>query len=470
MKSISDFVRKIFMINKGVRDLKHTYVNLPSGGEIIVLDTGAIINAEAEAMLQALESRSTGGLKHHLKVLAEKGPENFMKSFYVGYGHKSIGDCGSTTIFVEGVSMLAAKAIQDNPLYSGQESSTRYIDFSKQPFIDPTKTPINPTQTTKGENILEMQRQFYLDVQEPTRANLREKYPQGEGEKDSIYNKAINARAFDITRSLLPAGASTNLAWHTNLRQAADKMLFLRHHPLHEVKEIGEGLEEALRTHHPNSFGHKKYPATEEYQDLIAESYFYHNPQYTHKTLIDFGKIDLGELELNRTLFDKRPGKTDLPKRLAEIGTIKVQFPLDFGSFRDIQRHRALHQRMPLLTTELGFNQWYTENLPQEVMEQLPKHLEKISQGTQELNLSPEETQYFLPMGYNTSNKFTGDLPSIVYMLELRAKRDVHPTLQHIAYNIARQVTDRLGVPIYVGTDPGRFDVKRGEQDIIVKD
>lgn len=33
--------------------------------------------------------------------------------------------------------MLAAKAIQDSMLYSGQEASTRYIDFSNQPFLDP---------------------------------------------------------------------------------------------------------------------------------------------------------------------------------------------------------------------------------------------------------------------------------------------------------------------------------------------
>lgn len=54
----------------------------------------------------------------HLKRVESVGPEKFMKSYYVGYGHKSIGDCGTTTIFVENVSMLAAKAIQDTQLYA----------------------------------------------------------------------------------------------------------------------------------------------------------------------------------------------------------------------------------------------------------------------------------------------------------------------------------------------------------------
>ena len=55
---------------------------------------------------------------------------SLMRNHYVGYNHKSIGDCGTTTLFIENVSLLAAKAIQDNPLYSGQETSTRYIDFT----------------------------------------------------------------------------------------------------------------------------------------------------------------------------------------------------------------------------------------------------------------------------------------------------------------------------------------------------
>ena len=147
-------------------DLKHTIVDIKGGGEVIVLDTGAVIDAEAEAMLQALHSRSTGGLRRHLMVLADKGADNFMEKFYVGYGHHSIGDCGDTTIFIEGISMPAVKAVQDNPLFRGQESSTRYLDFSQQPFIDPTRTE-------KGEALLEKQRQFYIDAQEPTREYLK---------------------------------------------------------------------------------------------------------------------------------------------------------------------------------------------------------------------------------------------------------------------------------------------------------
>jgi thymidylate synthase ThyX len=446
---------------EGSYSLNHTSVKLRNGGEVIVLDNGAIINAEAEAMLQALHSRSTGGLRSHLEVLAKRGAENFMANFYVGYGHKSIGDCGTTTLFIEGVSMLAAKALQDSSLYSGQESSTRYLDFSKQPFID-------PTGTQGGIEVLEMQRKFYMDAQEPTRQYLKEIHPKKEGEDDSVYQKAINARAFDITRSLLPAGSSTNLAWHTNLRQASDRLLFLRHHPLQEIKEISVGLEEALKKHHPNSFGHKRYEETENYQELVAANYYYHDPTSPSEPIVDFNKINLLELERYRTLF-ARPPKTELPKYLSQIGTIDARFQLDFGSFRDIQRHRAIIQRMPMLTSSLGFNQWYVENLPAEVKGKLSEHLDQVNYRIGALNTSKEEAQYFLPMGYNVSNRFTGDLPASIYMVELRDSRFVHPTLQRVAHNIAEQIRNTLNIPVHTDKEPNRFDIKRGEHDITIK-
>ncbi len=450
------------MNERGLADLKHVVVNLEGGGKAIVLDNGAIINSEDEAMLQALHSRSVGGLMSHLAILEEKGAGNFIKNFYVGYNHKSIGDCGTTTAFIEGVSMLTAKAIQDSLLYSGQEASTRYIDFSNQPFIDPTKSE-------EGKILMELQRSFYLEAQDPTRKELRKNNPKTGEEKDSVYEKAINARAFDITRSLLPAGASTNLAWHTNLRQAADRLLFLRHHPLPEVREVARGLDDALNRHHPNSFGHKKYEETEKYQELIAEEYYYHDTNSPDEAIVDFNNIDKNSIRNYVDLFNRRPAKTELPKFLSQLGIIDVRFKLDFGSFRDIQRHRSIIQRMPLLTQDLGFNNWYIENLPEEVRNKLPDYLSNIRKKVKALGISRKEEQYFIPMGYDVSNRFTGDLPATVYMVELRDSRFVHPTLQKVAHRIGEEITSKLGILLHVDSEPGRFDVRRGNQDISLK-
>jgi len=448
---------------KDLFNLKHTTVNIKNGGEVIILDTGSVIDSEAEAMLQALHSRSTGGLRSHLKILAEKGADNFMEKFYVGYGHHSIGDCGDTTIFIEGVSMPAVKAVQDNPLFRGQESSTRYLDFSKQDFID-------PTHSKEGKDLLERQRQFYIEAQEPTKEHLRKLHPNEEGEKKSVYNKAIDARTFDITRGLLPAGASTNFAWHTDLRQASDKLLFLMHHPLLEVRNMASAIKEALEKHHPHSFGHDIPEETETYQDLIAENYYYHDPECPDEPTVDFNNIDMNELGKFADIFKNRPPKTGLPKFAGQIGTLDIKYQIDFGSFRDIQRHRAITQRMPLLTSELGFNQWYADSLPEIVRDKLTGHLEMINNAIDDLEISKELRQYFIPIGYNTANRFSGDLPATVYMVEIRDSRFVHPTLQKVANNIGEQISRKLGIRLNADPEPNRFDLKRGEQDIVIKE
>lgn len=443
-----------------LRSLKHVEKEIPGGGNVYVLNRGSVINAEDEAMLQALHSRSVGGFKHHMDILHKKGSGNFISKFYVGYGHKSIGDCGDTTIFVEGVSMLVAKAIQDHPLYNGQEASTRYIDFSSQAFID-------PTNSQKGNSVLESQRNFYLSLLGPLVTDLRNKHPISGGEKQEVYEKAINARAFDVARGFLPAGASTNLAWHSNLRQISDKLLFLRHYPLEEVRGVANIIEEAVMEAHPNSFKNKRYPDTEAYQDIIAQHYFFHDSNSPDLEISS--NVDLESLANFRSLIGERPPKTELPKFLAQLGDLGAKFKLDFGSFRDLQRHRSINQRMPLLTTEIGFNQWYLDNLPEEQGERALEFLGSLENGLRDLGLSPEDSQYFVPMGYNTSNSISGDLPAMVYVAELRSTRFVHPTLRSIAKAVGEYMQGELDVPIHFDPEPDRFDSERGKQDIVIK-
>ncbi|MES2930696.1 MAG: FAD-dependent thymidylate synthase [Patescibacteria group bacterium] len=451
------------MASNTIEDLKHTKVAINGGGCVIVLDTGSVIGPESSAMLQALHSRSTNGLEGHLKILAQKGSENFMKNFYVGYGHKSIGDCGTASLFIEGVSMLVAKAIQDWPLYSGQESSTRYVDFKVQPFK-------NPSLSEEGNLILEAWRGFYTDSFDQTVSYLKTQFPINEGESESIYIKAINARAFDILRGFLPAGAVTNLAWSTNLRQAADKLLTLRHHPLSEVRETANAIEAALIEAFPNSFGHKRYESTEEYDEYcMTNDYYYHKPDCPEFEMTS-NSIDTNLLP--KEILTRRPAKTELPKHLGEAGVLQFEFLLDFGSFRDIQRHRAVIQRMPLLTTELGFEEWYIGELPEAIREKARIFLKKQEERIRALPITKEEKQYYTAMGYKISNRMTGNLPALVYLAELRATRFVHPTLRKRAKQLADILSETFGpngLVMHLDEEIDRFDIKRGEHDIVLK-
>ena len=444
---------------------KHIIKQLSSGGFILALNTEAKIDGQAEAMLQALHSRSTGGIKSHLQTLAEKGAENFMEKFYVGYGHKSIGDCGSATVFVEGISMLAAKAIQDWRLYSGQEASTRYVDFSEQKFL-------NPSGAKEGEEILENWRKFYLDAQEPVREHLKKQFPKKDDEDQKIYDKAIIARAFDITRSFLPAGATTNVAWRMNFRQFADELMLLRHHPLQEISDIAEKTEAALKETYPSSFCQERFPNTEEYnKSWMQGKYYYKNDSAKDFDML-YDNVDRKMLSEYKEILEKRPMKTELPMAIAECGVVAYEFLLDFGSFRDLQRHRAIVQRMPLLTLTHGFNQWYLKSLPEDLKKKTEDFLKSQEEKIKKLDVSEEERQYYIAMGYLVPCRFSGDLKALVYLAELRSTRFVHPTLvEQILKMIAnlKELFAKDGLILHLDEEPNRFDIKRGEQDIVEK-
>jgi len=442
--------------------LNHIQKETEQWVQVYALDTWACINSEAEAMLQALHSRSTGWIKSHLKILAEKWAEEFMWKFYIWYGHKSIWDCGSMTLFVEWVSMLGAKAIQDSKLYNGQEASTRYIDFSKQKIL-------NPAWTKLWKEIQEQQRNFYLSILEPLKEDLEKKFPMQEWEKENIYKKAISAKAFDIARWFLPAWTTTNLAWHSNLRQIADRISQLRHHSLEEVRQIASILLDTVSEKYPNSFSHKIYEDTEKYLDLSAEKYYYFDENIKDLSLVQ-DAIDTTELENYKELIENRPNeKTELPSFLNNIWIMKFRFLLDFGSFRDIQRHRAINQRMPLLTDKQWFNEFYLQNLPEELQEKAVKHLEDIKQKIDNLNLSEEVRQYYIPMWYNISNEISGTLPALVYLIELRSTRFVHPTLRKIVHQMWKKLKEKYNIKLFLDESWIEFDSKRWEQDIVIK-
>src|SRR6056297_1543066 len=420
-------------------------------------------NQEDTAMMQALYSRSPKSVTEHAEKVKEVGSGKFMEKFYVQYGHRSIADCGSTTIFIEGISILGDKAIQDWPLYSGQETSTRYIDMSKQPIVDPLHTP-------ESKEIIKNWMDFYVNNQEKVKKHLKEKYPREKNQEEATYEKAINARCFDIMRGFLPAGITTQLSWHTNLRQAKDKLNLLRHHPLTEVKRVGENIYSELEKKYPNSFSHKKYSEKEEFHKYIMEHYNYFNPENTVSDFDYHSNIDLQELRRYQDIIEKRPAQTNLPHFLSELGNIIFDFILDFGSFRDIQRHRNGTCRMPLLSTKLGFNSWYLEQLPREIKQEAEKLIKDQKEKIKRLNTNPENKQYYIAMGFNVPCRVSYSLPATIYVVELRSSKAVHPTLRRIAHKMDEALRSLFPeIVLHSDLEPSSWDIKRGKQDIIEK-
>lgn len=427
--------------------------------EIIIIDD---LKPEVIAMLQALYSRSPRSVKEHLSVVREKGPEKFMSTYYVEYGHKSIGDCGSTTLFIENVSMLAAKAIQDYSLYNGQEASTRYLDMAGQEVL-------NPLGTAEGKLIQDEWMKFYSYAQGKVIPFLKKLFPIKEGEKESVYEKAIKARAFDITRGFLPAGVTTFVSWHTTLRQASDHLKELRHHPLEEVREIAKDVTRSLREQYPSSFMHKEYTEEEAFLEKSMQTFtFFDDPKI--RAFAYSPRIQTEEILAFKEILASRPAKAELPSRLRQYGSITFEFPLDFGSYRDLQRQRSCVQEMPLLSIRHGFYSWYIEQLPQDLQDEAKAFLAKQEKRIEALKASDVEKQYYVAMGYTVTVKMTGPLPAVVYVAELRSMQTVHATLRVHAQTMGETIKALLpGIAMHHDMSPDTWSIKRGSQDIIKK-
>jgi thymidylate synthase ThyX len=428
--------------------------------EIIIVDD---LSPEVVAMLQALYSRSPRSVKEHLVKVKESGAEKFMASYYVGYGHKSIGDCGTASIFVENVSMLVAKAVQDWPLYSGQEASTRYLDMAAQEVLNPLENP-------EGKEIQDAWMAFYRQALEELVPVLKERFPLKEGEKEAMYEKAIKARSFDIARGFLPAGVTTYAAWHTNLRQAYDHIKEMRNHPLAEVREVAGMIHAELKAKYPSSFSHKEYPGEEAYiAESMKEFAFFDDASITGFSYQS--RLDMEGLARHAKLLADRPAKAELHQRMRQYGNITFSFPLDFGSYRDLQRHRSCVQEMPLLSTKHGFYDWYLEQLPEGLRARAVELIKAQEERIAKLDAGDEVKQYYVAMGYTVVVKMTCPLPAAVYTAELRSSDTVHPTLRLQAQRMGEALKSAVpGLAMHHDMSPGTWNIKRGLQDIVKRD
>lgn len=435
----------------------------PHGAIISIVDE---LSPEDEATLQALNSREAGGLAVNLaKVVDPDGKTvgRVMDKFYVGYGHQSIGDCGTTSIFCDKISILAAKAIQDSELYNGQETSTRYVDVTGVDYVD-------PIGTDASKAIIERWFTFWRNEIDAVREHLKLVFPIQDGQSESVYEKAIYARAFDVMRAFLPAACRTNASWHTNLRQAHDKLTTMRYHPCAEIAGLAKSIHDGLKEKYPNSFMHKEYEATEEYRRIVGQEWSYFD-EAPAEDFVFKSSIDRSEYNRYRPLLlDTRPQKTEPAKFLKEIGNIRVDALMDYGSYRDLQRHRNGVNRSPLLTTKYGFEQWYLSALPEGTRARAEELIKEQVAAIAAVEAPEVEKQYLIALGFLVPWRYTCGLPAAIYLAELRSGKTVHPTARTVAIKLAKALQVEFpDLKLYADLDPDDWDIKRGTQDIVKK-
>jgi thymidylate synthase ThyX len=229
------------------------------------LEVYAVYGAEPEIQAYAMAkySRSALSMKESLKEINAQKAEKFLNTFYFQYGHRSIADLAHLALAIERLSILAAVAVADEQRWDGQERSTRYQDFRKSGYYIPDfggDEQAHYLYRNTMDGLLEV----YDALSERMYQYLAEITPRPDDVKQEAYERTLKARAFDISRYVLPLGTNTSLGEIVNARTLESQISHLQAHTHKEVRRLGELLKSAATSPAYNV-------NRESLEDLVAE-------------------------------------------------------------------------------------------------------------------------------------------------------------------------------------------------------
>ena len=211
---------------------------------------------EIQAYAMAKYSRSALSMRESLKEISEQKAEQFLNTFYFQYGHRSIADLAHVAFAVERLSLLAAIALVDEQRWDGQERSTRYQNFKKSGWYTPDFAGDAASAALYTETVSHLFREYEI-FSEGMFRYLEERTAKPAEMEQAAYDRTLKARAFDISRYLLPLATNTSLGQIVNARTLETQIARLLSHTHAEVRQLGDLLKQAAREPAFN-VGHKR--------------------------------------------------------------------------------------------------------------------------------------------------------------------------------------------------------------------
>jgi thymidylate synthase ThyX len=221
------------------------------------------VEPEIQAYAMAKYSRSALSMKDALREISTQKAEKFLNTFYFQYGHRSIADLAHIALAIERLSILAAIELADEQRWDGQERSTRYQDFRKSGYYTPDFGADDEARKLYRETV-----DFLFAEYDALSAHMTNYLisitPKPADMKQEAYERTLKARAFDITRYLLPLATNTSLGEIVNARTLENQVAHLLSHTHKEVRALGESLKKAAT-------GPAYNVNSESLQDLVAQ-------------------------------------------------------------------------------------------------------------------------------------------------------------------------------------------------------
>jgi thymidylate synthase ThyX len=435
---------------------------------------------EVIAVAFAKTSRSPEPFDQIAAELTETSSAKFHEKWVVGYGHASVAEHAILSLAVENVSILAAKAIEDNRLASYTEKSTRYQVYDPRRVYRPAEFASHPELEKKYELLITTLLETYIRWSGEALTYLKRQNPKPEKKSGRLWEGRLRARACDAIRYLLPAATLTNLGWTVNARALAYAIRKLGASPLNELRTMATELRAAAESRVPTLL---KYcdPDTARreadqavrasmmprivsppgvFEDRSPEARLLHCDDDALERLTcavaysnqpadwDTLRSEIRQLSTDDKLALLRAsvaplGPHDPLPRPFEYLNYIAEITVDYGAWRDIQRHRIATQTPQELSPDVGFT------VP-DLIDQLNLRTEFIellehSAATYDALHSefPHEAVYALMLAFRKRSLFGWNLREIFHFVRLRGTAKGHAAYRHVAIELWRAVLSR---------------------------
>lgn len=422
-------------------------------------------------LVEEIDRTSGGKATKHATEKAIK----FMEKWVLGYGHSSIAEGAVVGLCLEDVSILATKVIEDNRLSSFCEKSTRYVSFDKDSFYIDEKLRDSEFYDEIKE-LLDYLFGVYIELHEPVLDYVKSVSPLKDGVNVSAWERACASRRFDAIRYLLPTCTKTSLGWTVNARELSHGITKMLSHPLVELNLIGDKLKKEASKVLPSLLKFTKkndyFVKTEENMDLVSRRFINFNQKtdfvglddkvklvkspsdaeeriisailyrYSHVSYDKiFEKVRLMSQKEKEGILDeylREMGDFDYPLRELEHSDFSFDIIIDYGAYRDLQRHRICTQTKQLLGSDLGYD------IPSDIINSGEEVLSKYNDAMKKAKdlyervkkKFPIEAQYLLPLGFRTRYLVTMNLRELFHLIKLRTTPMAHESYRKIAYKI----------------------------------
>jgi thymidylate synthase ThyX len=298
-------------------------------------------------------------------------------------------------------------------------------------------------------------------------AHLAPTVERTETMSDRLWQSKVRAGACDVLRYLLPTATQTNLGWTANARTLEHAITKLMSHPLEEMREIAAQLRDVCAERVPTLL---KYADTSDClegtppamraiadehldgaalddqwdvklvhwdadaEERVVAALLYEHTVTSHEEVLRCVRSMPAE-ERQRVLDEAvaRRGQWDQVTRAFEATAYTFDVLIDYGAFRDLQRHRMCTQIHQPVTTAHGFL-----TPPAVVDAGLGEEYERLmSQAQESFEVIapdlPHEAQYIVPLAYRKRTLFAMNLRELHHLVQLRSGPQGHASYRRMA-------------------------------------